>query len=298
VINGLVSISRFNAYKVIDRKEGGMGRVYILEKLDKQLGSLESIYFRSRRMQDEFKFIYREFLAAKTVKSADLESQFLRELNIWISLKQPGIVPLLKVMREDDELLGIMPVYESNLREYLAKHPGSGAACLKSLHQCVQGLEDVSKFGIFHLDLKPENLLVTAAGNQLQIDVSDWGIANVKMEIARSTNCPEGQIGTIIGAGTIPYMSPERLKLAKPNSRSDVFSLGVIFYELLLGELPYHSRSSCESQIVSGQYMDRVNQMVSENRLPRFIVEMLHPNQRQRTACYKGILKFLAAFKG
>jgi len=291
----VIALSPFETYQVIDRKEGGMGTIYILKRVSKH--SLTPLY-SSRRIQDEFKFIYRDVLAAKAVKSTKLENQFLRELNIWITLKPAGIVPLLKVVRQGQELLGIMPAYESNLREYLLANPGSGSKCLRALRQTVKGLDEVSKSGLLHLDLKPENLLVTIIDNQLQIDVADWGIANVKMELARATNQPEGDITTIVGVGTIPYMSPERFSRSKPDIRADVFSLGAIFYELLLGELPYHRHEPCDLQIRSGRYMDRVRQGVNERGLPPLVANMLQPELSKRISSYGEILRFLESLKG
>lgn len=280
-------------YKVIDQKEGGMGKVFILEKIDKG-----PELFQSRWMLDKFKFIKRDFLAAKTIKSPGFKNLFLRELNIWISLTQPGIVPLLKVVSENDQLFGLMPVYECNLREFIKKQNYNSVDCLKSLTQCVSGLEEISKAGILHLDLKPENLLVAIIDKQMQIDISDWGIANLKMNIVKTTNCLQSEIRTIVGVGTIPYMSPERLRMTKPDYKSDIFSLGIIFYELLLGELPYYRQSSQESQIISGHYFNRVQQMVSEKRISSFLIEMLHPDINKRRAEYKDILKFLKKLNG
>jgi serine/threonine protein kinase len=290
-----IALSPLETYQVIDRKEGGMGQIYILKRVSEQ--PLPPLY-KSRRLQDEFKFIYRDVLAAKAVKSTSLESQFLRELNIWITLKPAGVVPLLKVVREGQELLGIMPAYESNLREYLLANRGSGSKCLQFLRQTVKGLDEVSKSGVLHLDLKPENLLVTMIDNEPQIDVADWGIANVKMELARATNQPEGDIATIVGAGTIPYMSPERFSRSKPDIRADVFSLGVIFYEMLLGELPYDRHEPCDLQIRSGKYMDRVRKMVDDQRLPPLVAKMLQPDMGKRTSSYEDILRFLESAKG
>jgi serine/threonine protein kinase len=290
----VIALSRFEKYTVLDRKEGGMGRIYILKRLKQQPSPS---HFGSRRLQDEFRFVYRDLLAAKGIKSQELEDQFLRELNIWITLKPPGIVPLLKVIREGNELLGIMPAYECNLREYVTANPGCAPACLRSLWRTVKGLEEVSRSGVLHLDLKPENLLVATAGNQVQIDVSDWGISNVKRESAAVAHRPQGDLSTIVGAGTVPYMSPERFGQMKPDVRSDVFSLGMIFYELLLGELPFHRHLPCERQIVSGQYMERVLEMVSERRIPRQVAEMLHPDLERRTSSYSAVLQFLSSMK-
>ena len=90
------------------------------------------------------------------------------------------------------------------------------------------GLAEISDGGVLHLDLKPENLLVAIIDEQPQIDVSDWGLANVKMGIVRTTM--QSDLRTIVGGGTIPYMSPERLRIVKPDYKSDIFSLGMIFY--------------------------------------------------------------------
>jgi serine/threonine protein kinase len=287
-----IALSRLERYEVIDRKEGGMGRIYILKRLNEQ--PLPSSH-GSRRMQDEFRFVYRDFLAAKSIKSNELESQFLRELNIWITLKPPGIAPLLKIIRADGALLGVMPAYECNLREYMKANIGKHSTCLPYLRRCVHGLHEVSESGVLHLDLKPENLLVTALNGKLQIDVSDWGISNVKMELARVPNHPQGDIATIVGAGTVPYMSPERFGRVKPDIRADVFSLGMVFYEVILGEMPYSRHEPCEAQIMSGRYMDRVRLMEREGKLPRIVVDMLQPDLARRPSSYTDVLRFLSS---
>jgi serine/threonine protein kinase len=297
-MNVTISLSHSDRYQVIGRKEGGMGKVYILQKLDTHSGLPAPMSYWSRRTQDEFRFIYRDLLAAKSVKSPELEEQFRRELNIWITLVQPGIAPLLKVIREDNQLLGVMPAYDRNLREHLRENRGSGRECLRALARCVAGLGEVSKAGIVHLDLKPENLLVALADQQLQIDVSDWGIANVKVEAARATCGPQGDITTIVGAGTVPYMSPERFGPMKPDLRADVFSLGVIFYELLVGELPYAVHRAIDRQIISGQYMETAVRAMQEKRLPKFVVDMLHPDPANRVDSYKDISSFVASLRG
>ena len=290
----VISLSPAESYRVISRKEGGMGYVYILKRLNEQ--ATTGLYL-SRRTQDEYRFLYRDLLAAKAIKSPALRDHFIRELNIWIALKPPGIVPLLKVIRDKEQLLGIMPAYSSSLREYMAATPDVRLACLGALLQTVKGLDEVSRAGILHLDLKPENLLVTAADNQLQIDVSDWGIANIKSLASSCAQPPQVDISTIVGVGTVPYMSPERLAHTKPDVRSDIFSIGLVFYELIVGELPYHRRSPLEVQIASGEYMDRVLQMVGERRLPRRVAEMLHPDHAKRTSSYADVLLFLSSLR-
>jgi len=105
------------------------------------------------------------------------------------------------------------------------------------LHGICAGVESAHKSGIFHRDLKPENILLPESGTGPK--VLDFGVA----KLTATSNTTDG--GTLTAGGTIvgtpAYMSPEQLRGDVVDARTDVYSLGVMAYEMLLARLPYGS---------------------------------------------------------
>ncbi|MEK6916184.1 MAG: protein kinase, partial [Nanoarchaeota archaeon] len=250
----------------------------------------------------EYKYIYREMLAAKTLKSQEFNEQFVRELNIWINISEKGSVPLLKIIKDNKMVFGIMPFYNYNLREVLEKGTFSSIKLLSSFKQCIECLKNIyEKYKIIHLDLKPENILVQVKESDVDLKLSDWGIANLISDLLLKHEVKElNSIRTIVGAGTLPYMAPERLLMNKPDIQSDIFSIGMIFYEILFTGLPYNNNFPIEDQLLSSSYYEIAMQnlwKVKDKNLRNLIVEMLHPDKSLRTSSYKRILKQLNKIK-
>lgn len=104
--------------------------------------------------------------------------------------------------------------------------------CISALRQSLEGLSAAHKQGIFHRDIKPANLLL---GDDNLVKITDFGLANLASATGVTVE------GSIIG--TPRYMSPEQISGAKPSSQSEIFSLGVTFYEILTGISPFDADS-------------------------------------------------------
>ena len=101
------------------------------------------------------------------------------------------------------------------------------------IEQVCHALEAAHSEGVIHRDLKPQNIMVDG---QQKVSVMDFGLAR-SMEVSNLT-----QTGALVG--TPDYMSPEQVKGEELDSRSDLFSLGIIFYELLTGRVPYEAKTT------------------------------------------------------
>ena len=112
------------------------------------------------------------------------------------------------------------------------------------VEQIVQGLRAMHRKDILHLDLKPANVMIDAQG---QVKLIDFGSS-----LAAST-AEDSQSNFL--AGTADYAAPEHLLETKPSSLSDIFSLGVITYEMLTGYLPYGGGFKSAAQIARAQYL-------------------------------------------
>src|SRR5437867_6882264 len=107
------------------------------------------------------------------------------------------------------------------------------------IRQVCQGLETAHAAGVVHRDLKPQNIMVQKDGHAL---VMDFGIAH--------SGQSKGVTQTGAFVGTPEYMSPEQARTEEVDARSDIFSLGLIFYEMLTGKVPFHGNSMLETMFM------------------------------------------------
>jgi serine/threonine protein kinase len=124
------------------------------------------------------------------------------------------------------------------LTDYCDRNRLDVPARLRLFLQVCQGVQHAHYKGIIHRDLKPSNVLITTAGDEPVIKIIDFGVAKAtKQRLTEATLLTE--IGQILG--TPGYMSPEQAEITTDDidSRSDIYSLGVVLYELLIGVLPF-----------------------------------------------------------
>ena len=184
----------------------------------------------------------RRFVAVKVVRGGQYVDEyrlklFQREVQTLARLKHPAIAAIYEAGRTEDgqHFFAMELVPGMRLNEYVRDREIARHARLELFCKICDAIQYAHQRGVIHRDLKPSNIIVDPEGNP---KILDFGLARI-------TDPSEGltTTGTEIGQirGTLPYMSPEEAR-GNPDGidvRSDVYSLGVIFYELMTGELPY-----------------------------------------------------------
>lgn len=191
--------------------EGGMGVVY--RAIDTEKDTTVALKVLSRR----------------SLADDEVKRRFMREANTGANLDHPNIVKIYDFGEEDGEhYLSMEYVEGETLRHLIKDSPFSPEKAVDICIAVSAALAAAHNAGIIHRDIKSENIMLTTTG---EVKVMDFGLA--KMQNA-SLLTQEGGI-----LGTVAYMSPQQAAGEAVDHRSDIFSLGVVLYELLTGRLPF-----------------------------------------------------------
>jgi len=203
-------------YKILEKLgEGGMGVVYKAEDTDLN------------------RIVALKFLPQQNSLSQQDNDRFLREAQTAAVLNHPNVCTIYSI--EKDELNGekrqfiVMEYIEGmTLREKLAEGPLSLDTASQYAIQIGEALHEAHAKNIIHRDIKADNVMVTAKN---KIKVMDFGLAKLKgsLKLTRTSST----------VGTLAYMAPEQINGGDVDSRSDIFSFGVLFYEMLTGKMPF-----------------------------------------------------------
>lgn len=199
-------------YKIISKVgAGGMGEVWLAE--DTELKRKVALKFLSSHLcQDE-----------------DCRARFKREAQATAALKHPNIVTIYEVSEYNERPFFAMELIEGHsLREIIKEKELPLNYVIDLVSRICQGLEKAHEAGIVHRDIKPSNILIDSDNRP---KILDFGLATIR----------GGEKLTKTGStlGTVGYMSPEQVRGEKVDQRSDLFSLGVIIYELITGKAPF-----------------------------------------------------------
>jgi serine/threonine protein kinase len=186
-----------------------------------------------------------KFLPEESADDPDAERRFQREADTIAQLNHPNICTIYEIDRFEGRVFIAMECVEGvNLKTYVARHELSTAAIVDISLQVAAALRSAHEKGIVHRDIKPGNIIVSETG---QVKVLDFGLAR------RFNAVDTGELGaegsTIPGrpVGTANYMAPERILQLPLDPRSDLFSLGVVMYEMATGRLPFAGASPSET---------------------------------------------------
>ncbi len=159
--------------------------------------------------------------------------RFLQEAQVMARASHPNVIQV-----HDLELLGNVSyivlelVRGKSMRDWLNQGPIPPPQVFAVMHGVLQALDYAHKRGIVHRDMKPENVLISEEGT---VKVADFGIARLIDEPVASSTATK--TGTTVG--TPLYMSPEQVASSKVDGRSDLYSAGIMFYELVVGQPPF-----------------------------------------------------------
>lgn len=205
-----VPIPAISQYEIVERLGGGaMGVVYKA---------------RDRRLQ---RLVALKYLAPSMGEEPEVKSRFLQEAKAIASLDHPNLCSLFDVAEpEEGQLVIVMPFYEGEtLKQKIARGPMPLAFALDCAVQIAAGLAHAHAAGVVHRDVKPANVIVTSGD---RVKILDFGIAKVASAQGKLT-----RTGVVLG--TLAYMSPEQAGGERVDHRSDLWSLGVVLYEMLTG---------------------------------------------------------------
>ena len=163
--------------------------------------------------------------------------RFRTEAVTLAKLNHPNIAMLHNFFRQGDHYFMVMEYVRGETLDSAIRRFGAMSVehAVALFCQALEGIEHAHRLGIVHRDIKPANMMLTDTGS---IKVMDFGIARV-LGTARMT-----KQGNVIG--TIEYMPPEQVRGEETDVRSDVYSLGILLYEMLTGRVPFNSKSEYE----------------------------------------------------
>ena len=210
----------FGNYKVTQKLgEGGMGEVF--RGVDMMLEREVAI----------------KFLRPELASQAQVVERFRSEAVTLAKLQHPNIATLYSFMRQGDSFIMVLEFVRGVTLDHVIQQRGAIPVeqAIPIFCQMLDGIQEAHSEGIIHRDIKPANMMLTERGT---LKVLDFGIARI-LGTARMT-----RQGNIIG--TIEYMSPEQVRGFETDARSDIYSLGMLLYEMLTARCPFDIQNEFE----------------------------------------------------
>jgi len=222
--------TRLGTYEILaPLGSGGMGEVY--RARDPKLNREVAVKVLPETLSDD----------------PETMARFEREAHAVAALNHPNILSIFDFGTHDGVVYAVMELLEgASLRDKLDAGPLPQRRATEVAIQIARGLAAAHEKGVIHRDLKPENVFLTDDG---RVKILDFGLAKKLGPGDAATNAPTTPAGTEPGTvmGTVGYMSPEQVRGRDVDARSDIFSFGAVFYEMLSGRRAFKGDSAVET---------------------------------------------------
>ena len=240
-------------------------------------------------------------LAPAAAGDRDASARLVREAKVAATLTHPNVAVVYDVGEDEREgrpsaWVAMEYVKGGTLAERLKQGRMEADSILKVMEQVAEALADAHEHGIVHRDVKPGNVML---GERGLVKVLDFGLARFAPPAHEDSLTWSGNHGAIDGmiAGTLAYMSPEQARGHPVDQRSDVFSLGVVLYEMLTGRRPFEGRNMVElvEAILSREPAPPSASGPLASGLGVLSLRMLEKQKERRPADMREVLAELAA---
>lgn len=207
-----------------------IGSYQILDELGS--GGMASVYRARHALTNQIVAI--KVLHAHLAKDATYVERFRREAGMALALRSPNVVQVIAIGEQDGTWFIVMEYVEGKTLQRVLRERGAlpVVEALEITNQILNALEAAFFQGIVHRDIKPQNIMLASDGN---VKVMDFGIARAAGSMTLT------QTGFFIG--TPQYVSPEQAQREHIDIRSDLYSLGVVLYEMLMGIVPFDAET-------------------------------------------------------
>jgi len=260
-------------YKIIDKiGEGGMGVVYKAE--DTKLKRSVAL----------------KFLTPQALRSEEEKTRFINEAQAAAALDHPNICTVHEIDEANGQTFIAMACIEGqNVKDKIDSGPLKVDEAIDLAIQVAQGLQEAHEKGIIHRDIKSSNIMVTSKG---QVKIMDFGLA--KLSAAKQISKADTT------TGTLAYMSPEQVERSPVDRRTDIWSLGIVLYEMLTRQVPFKGdyKLAVEHSILTEdpEPIIQLNKEVPES-LDRIVKKALEKDPAQRHQSMDEVLTALQEAK-